>query len=519
MEGYMNNTILAGSGKVDITCRDKGVWKDLLSEKVKKHIPKEYLEKEIAVDDPLFARALALDDGNEKVVLITMDVTAIGARTISQNILSDSADDFMPKLRGRLERDFNIPGGNVSVCASHTHQVPRMLCSDEEQINKVAEAVKLAIDSMEPVTVGIGSGKEDRLTFNRTMMMKDGTDYTLRSCNPPPPDNEVEALRPVDPEIGIIRVDRLDGSPLAVVYDFGCHLLLGSPKGTGGHITADHVGVTLKYLEERIGGNVTALFIQGAGGDIAEVNKCDIEQTRGSAEFGEKLGKSILEGYGKITTGPTNLKVVTKNAEFPFRTDIPDIIASLKQEQAEMQASLRYTSLDFKAFLPLYLKYKLHPEYPSHWAYRYLQARDCGNRDFEKMDERNKVAVEKYLDSLHKMEMMARNEEKIATLTKHQEIIGEIGTATVPAEIKGIKVGECVLITAPMEVLSEVGFNVKKISPFKYTYIVSIANGYLHYSPPASYYPRGGYEVTECLLAPEWEKVFMKTVENIFREL
>src|SRR3990172_770999 len=86
----------AGVGKVDITCREEGTWDALLSEKVKKHIPPDYLCKKIEVSDPLFVRALVLDDGREKVVLVTMDVTAIGARTISQNILSDSADDFMP---------------------------------------------------------------------------------------------------------------------------------------------------------------------------------------------------------------------------------------------------------------------------------------------------------------------------------------------------------------------------------------------------------------------------------------
>lgn len=91
------------------------------------------------------------------------------------------------------------------------------------------------------------------------------------------------------------------------------------------------------------------------------------------------------------------------------------------------------------------------------------------------------------------MEEIARAEFKIRTLQKHQEIIGTLGGKTVPAEIQGIKIGECVLIAAPMEVLTEVGLKVKKTSPFRHTYIASIANGYLHYSPPASYYPLGSY--------------------------
>jgi hypothetical protein len=508
--------IHAGVGKVDITCREEGTMGTLLSEKTKAHIPKEFWDKKIEIDDPLFVRALVLDDGSKKIVIITMDITAVGCRTISQNILSDSADDFMPNLRGRISDELGIPGINVTVCASHTHPPGRLLCDDQAQLDKTLEAVKHALANLEPVTVGIDSGHEDKLTFNRTLKMKNGLDYTVRGCNPFPPDEEVESLRPIDPEIGIIRVDRLDGSPLAVVYNFASHLLIGSQKA---NITADFPGVTSQYLEKNLGNNAMAFFIQGAGGDIAESTKCDIEQPRNSQIFGNTLGQSVLEAYKKIKPDAANLKVASETVEFPLRTDIPDVIASLKKEQAEATASLRYTALDFKSFLPLYLKYTLHPDFPSHRAYRYMQAEETGNIDFAAMDRRNRLAVEKYLESIANMEKMARNEEKIATLAKHQEIIDELGTATVPAEIQGIKIGESVIISAPMEILAEIGLNVKKASPFKHTYIASIANGYLHYSPPASYYPHGGYEVTECLLAPEWESIFEQTVQKIFKQL
>jgi len=308
----------------------------------------------------------------------------------------------------------------------------------------------------------------------------------------------------------------LDGRPLAVVYNFASHLLLGSPKA---NITADFPGVTSQYLEENLGHDVMAFFLQGAGGDIAEVSKSDRDHPVSSHDFGTTLGQSVLKAYRDIKPSPAGLQVIPAVVEFPLRTDIPDVVTALKREQAEMTASLRYTSLNFKAFLPLYLKYTLHPDFPAHWAYRYMQADQAGNIGFRAMDRRNRLAVEKYLDSLGSMEKMARNEEKIATLEKHQEVIEALGTATVPAEIQGIRIGDCVLIAAPMEVLAEIGFNVKKASPFKHTYIVSLANGYLHYAPPASYYPRGGYEVTECLLAPAWEEIFEGAAREILSAL
>ena len=513
MNAKKNAGLKAGVGKADITCREEELSDALLSEKTKKHIPEQYLGKKIEIDDPLFVRALVLDDGSEKVVLITMDITAIGGRSISQYILNDSADDFMPNLRKRIEQELGIPGCNVSVSASHTHPPGRLLCDDVAQINKTIEAIKTAQQNMVPVTIGVGSGHENTLTVNRTMIMKDGTDYSWR---PEPPGDEIERLRPIDPEIGILRIDGLDGSPFAVVYNFASHLLVGCKKGK---ITADFPGVTSQYLEENLGGDVMVFFLQGAGGDIMEAFYDDVENPRDKYDFGNRLAQSVLKGYRRITTGPARLKVVSKYIEFPLRTDIPNVVAALKKEQAEMTASLRYTYLNFKAFLPLYLKYSLNPDYPSHSPYRYMQADDCGDDTFRTLDEHNRLEVEKYLDSIRKMELMAINELKIATLEKHQEVIDEIGGATVPAEIKGIRIGECVLIAAPMEVLAEIGLNVKKTSPFNHTYIASISNGYLHYSPPASYYGRGGYEVTECLLAPEWEKIFEKVVNEVLKEL
>jgi hypothetical protein len=117
------------------------------------------------------------------------------------------------------------------------------------------------------------------------------------------------------------------------------------------------------------------------------------------------------------------------------------------------------------------------------------------------------------------METMARNEEDIATLAKHQEIIDDIGAPTVGAEIQAIRIADAVLITAPMEILAETGMKIKQESPHEHTFIAAICNGYLHYAPPASYYPRGGYEVTECLLAPEWESIFETAVKELLLQL
>ena len=67
-----HNYLRAGVAKSDITNCDIGVM----------------------VNDPLYAKALVLDDGKTQVVIITMDVTAIGGRKISQGMLPDVAKIF-----------------------------------------------------------------------------------------------------------------------------------------------------------------------------------------------------------------------------------------------------------------------------------------------------------------------------------------------------------------------------------------------------------------------------------------
>lgn len=518
---HNNSQVLlrAGVASVDITCEPGGTYDEILPDKAKKHIPREYLGTRLVVDDPLSARVLVLDDGRTRMVLVTMDVTAIAARSISQDILSDSADDFMPTLRARLETDFGIPGEQVSVSASHVHQTPRMLCDDDEQIERIAAAVGEALGKMEPAVVGAGSGHEDTLTFNRTIMLKDGTDYTLP---PYPREEDIAGLRPIDPEIGIVRIDRLDGSPLAVVYNFATHLLMGSPQGNQGHVTADHVGVVRQYLEDAIGGGVMAFFLQGSGGDVNEVAVADHSNRSRVTQFGNKLGQSVMDGYAAVAAEPGTLALAIRNVQFPLRTDIPDVLARLDAQQDELKASLctAYAYLlSFKEFLPLYLRYALSPEYPSNLSYRYLKAAQIDDDSLAEEDAHNRLEIQKYLERIQIMEEMTRNELKISMLKKHQEVIAGIGTPTVGAEIRGLKIGDCVLIAAPMEMLTEVGLNAKAMSPFPHTYVVALTNGYLHYAPPASYYPRGGYEVNECLLAPGWEPIYYDAVRELFQEL
>ncbi len=483
----------AGTAKSDITYRAEG----------------------IRIKDPLFAKALVLEDGATRLAIITMDTTAIGGRKIAPG-LNDVAEDFLPKLRNRIQKELGIPGCNVLVNASHTHPPGRQLCDDSEQIERTLDAVRRAAKNLTPVKVGAGSGREDRISMNRTLRLKNGQHWTIRHTNPSPPDDEVAEVGPNDPEIGILRIDRTDGRPLAVVYNFACHPLFGDARGS---LTANFPGVASQVIEDRLGNDAMALFLQGAGGDVIDVWFKDFNRPRDVAPLGTMLGLSTLKAYKSIPVQDARLGVVSEVVDLPRRTDIPAKLIALRQEQAALLESLRSLTLNFKSFLPLYQKTIQDPKHPAEASYRYLQDNQLGSGDFAAMDSLNRANVDKYLQNIRAMEKLARIQDKISTLEKHQAINQAAGSPTIPAEVQGIKIGDCVLITAPIELLVEVGLNVKKASPHQHTFVAAFSNGYMHYGPPASYYDKGGYEVTECLLSPEWQSIYEKKADEVIRRL
>ena len=472
---------------------------------------------ESMIHDPLYAKVLVLDNGHATVVVIAMDVTAIGGRTVSQRMLDDIADDFLPELRNRIQKKLKIPGSNVLVNASHTHPPGILLCEDAEQIDRTFDAVKRALQNKVPVTVGFGKGYEDRITMNRTLRLKNGKHWTVRHTNPCPPDKDVADVGPCDPEIGIMKVDRIDGKPLAVVYNFACHLLFGD---TAGKITANFPAVASKIVEEYLGNDTMALFLQGAAGDVVDVCFKDFSRPREIESFGTMLGLSIVNTCKTIESREdVELAVISENIELPRRADIPERIDVLRLEQNELIKSLRFTTLNFKVFLPMFIQYSLNPDYPLDYAYRYFQSQKTGHEDFSAMDSFNRKNIEKYLKNISAMEKLTRIQDDIATLEKHQAINDQSGEQTITAEVQGIKIGDCILVTSPAELLVEIGMNIKKSSPYKHTFIAAYSNGYLHYGCPTSYYDKGGYEVTECLLAPHWQQIYENKINEIFRRL
>lgn len=475
--------LLAGVAKVDITDRDAG-----------------------PVNDPLFARVLVLKSDSATSVIVTLDAVAIGG-------IGYIKDDYLGKVRGIVEKELGIPPASIMANASHCHGI---VCKDAD--DRTVRAIKEAASNLVPVKVGVGTGYEDRIMENRRIRMKDGREIDVRHAYSIPPDEEIASVGPVDTEIGILRVDRMDGRTLAVVYNFACHPIQAAASGGN---TADITGFSSQVIEDNLSEGTVALFVQGCGGDINPIRYKDVDYPRDAEPLGNMLGLSTLKAVRKIDTKEDDrLKVVNEMLELP-RANTAERIAEMESEQQQLMRSLGGTSLNLKTFIPLYVKYNASEEFPANYPYRYLHDRAMGRNHLDKLDADNRRNMAQYIRNIHTMEKFTRLNTNLRLLRKHHAAGVAAGKRTIDVELTGLRVGDFVMTTFPGELTVQIGLNLKEKSPHDKTFIAGYTNGYIYYAPTAEQLLNVGraQEDSDCVLAPEWQKIYEDKAIEILKGL
>lgn len=465
--------LMAGIGRTDITDRTS-----------------------VRVNDPLYAKALALRSASSTLVLVTVDAVAIGT-------IGRIRNDFLPNLRARLKQEFNLSPSNLVINASHCHGAVR----DDVEI-LTHQAIREALQNLVPVRAGAGNGREDRISENRRIRMKDGSEIDMRRAYALPRDEDIAALGPIDPEIGLLRLDREDGTPLAVLYNFACHPILNPPnKGN----SADFPGFASKLIEESLGHGAMAFFVQGCGGDINPIRYKSVQQPPDAEPLGLKLGLSVLNALKTITPLPNSpLVVLNESLSLPRAQDYERRIAAIEAEQKQLLQSLKPTDINFRSFIPLYLQQRLWPDSPSFYRQGYLRDQAEGADDWVRLDTDNRRSVEAYLENLRVLEHLTRLNVNLALLRQHLAESRSAPLEPLQAELVGIRIGQFRLITFPGELTVQIGLNLKKRAPNPHSFIAGYSNGYLFYLPTTEQRNNTGYAQEDCdsLIAPEWQNLF-----------
>ena len=453
-------------------------------------------------NDPLYVKALVLRSGDEIAVIVTVDAVAIAE-------IGSIRNDFLANVRSQLNRELNLDPARILINASHCHG---KVCADVEQ--RTVQAVVEAWQNMVSVSVGAGTGCEDRIMENRRLVLKNGREADVRHAYSLSPDEEVASVGPVDSEIGILRLDREDGETLAIVFNFACHPILEVPSREN---TADISGFASRVIEDNLSDDTIALFLQGCGGDVNPILYKDVNNPRDAEILGNMLGLSTLQGLKRIRSSEGGeLKVIRETIELP-RADLAGRIESLQAEQMQLLQALKGTSLNLKTFIPLYVKYNLSRDFPSYYSHRYLHEEMMGRDGLKKLDAENRANMDRYIENIYAMEKLTRIQINLNLLKKHQARNVAAGESTIEVEMMCLRVGESVLVTFPGELSVEIGLNIKKKSPHKFTFVAGVTNGYIYYTPTAEQLKnRGGaQEDSDCMLAPEWQMIFEDKVGKI----
>ena len=290
-------TLKAGVAKVNIT-PPVGVY---LSGGLRKRVSQ-------TVGTPLYAKALVLDNGETQIGFLALDLLVIEKETIA------SAGEIIKAQTG-------IDIENIMVSASHTHSGPYTTTNvfdgdegvDKEWLStlsgKMAESVSSAHSSLAEAKIGTAKGHEESISHHRRMKMKDGSAWNdwLR----PPGDQIVGVCGPIDPEVGAVKVEKMDGSTLGAIINFSCHNNAGGITG----ISADFGGYAMEVIERVEGNDSVALFTPGACGNIGAGGAI-----RGAVKMGKVLGAEALKTLVRASTmEDVKLAAVRREIDLPLR--------------------------------------------------------------------------------------------------------------------------------------------------------------------------------------------------------
>ena len=249
--------------------------------------------KSTGVRDPIYHRVAALHDGSTEVFLIASDL-CLFSPTVYQDVTAE------------LKKQFGLEPRQVWWTVTHSHSTPEvgppgmydvLLKGRSEHPwdrdycefvkTKLIEGVRQARASLVSARVAIGTGMS-RANINRRARDADGK--ISLGLNPD---------GPTDRQIGLIRLERLDGSTLALIANYPMHGTVLS--GAMLQITGDGPGIVTSYIEEKIG--ATMLYINGAAGNLAPIYTVQELARSHIGEFRVLLGDKILAANQTLAAG------------------------------------------------------------------------------------------------------------------------------------------------------------------------------------------------------------------------
>jgi neutral ceramidase len=120
---------------------------------------------------------------------------------------------------------------------------------------------------------------------------------------------------PADRQLGVIRLEGLDGRPIAVIANYAIHGTVMS--GQNLLVSGDAPGVVSAYLEQKLGAPV--LFVNSAAGNLAPIYSVYPDAKSGHlSQFRVLLGDKIAAALARL--GPSTADVSMSASELAVET-------------------------------------------------------------------------------------------------------------------------------------------------------------------------------------------------------
>lgn len=417
--------------------------------------------------DPCKVRAVVFENGKQRVAMVGVDLLFI-----TRHLTKES--------RAEIQKRCGIPAENILIGASHSHSsgpigmsepgdfdqaspLVRDLVNNKSIVSnpgydqllqrQIVAAVVAANENRVEAKLAVGYGHEDKVSFNRRLRMKGGITFSHPGAGNP---DVLGYAGPIDPQVGVIGVWDLKGALLGVVVNFACHATT-SPGG----ISASWIGSmeqTLRGATQNAA--LPVVFLQGACGDITQVDNLTKFQNPGAEEWWEMVGGRIgAEAY-------KTLLLIRRGASADIAIDTRRRVWNIKRRLPTPEKVQRATELVQK------------------------DPREVGDTEW--------------------------------TFAKETVVLDAMAKARpeVEVEVQAIQVGPVVMVSNPAEYFVQYGLDIKKGSKFPFTFPVELANGIVGYVPTEEAMgPNGGGYETRLTAYSNLEVSAGRAMANVGIEL
>jgi hypothetical protein len=256
-----------------------------------------------SVRDKLYHRIAVMNDGTTTLVIAASDLGAISPA-------------FFDEFCVQLEKETGIGRRQLLWTVTHTHSAPEVGPPGLAKVflgkrynhewdrtytdlvkKSLIDGVRDGIAKLAPARFAVGTGMS-MANINRRAKDVDGR--ASLGLNPE---------GPVDRRIALIRLERPDGSPIALIASYAMH---GTVIGEQPEVSADAPGAVAEYVEEKVGAPM--LYVNGAAGDVGPIYT--LSNFRNLPRFKVLLGNRILAANRSIRADATEQPVFEIGEEF-----------------------------------------------------------------------------------------------------------------------------------------------------------------------------------------------------------